>query len=279
MQDDMFRMQRDSMSEHEKEMQRQMLSVPGTTQIDLMPPPNFGTGPPGSSSWSAERDEQVSEDLAKKLPSLMSLKIDKPDNQNDEDEKSKGDLVLPKALEDALAMKALRALELGDEVSGSDSRQSQRNTTVISSEYADGDIDSDDDLGDLLHLPPPPTISKAQGRLDKNRRKKKRKKQNRKHRNQQLAQNGANDSQLSVDADEKMDDKQSDEEKSSSKKEEENVEIEYVPEKITITELAPMYRQFYRVFELFKVENKPKEIVVANNDASESSRMSNDRNS
>jgi len=32
----------------------------------------------------------------------------------------------------------------------------------------------------------------------------------------------------------------------------------YVPEKITIADLAPMYRQFYRVFEIFKLENKPK---------------------
>lgn len=32
----------------------------------------------------------------------------------------------------------------------------------------------------------------------------------------------------------------------------------YVPEKITVADLAPMYRQFYRVFEIFKLENKPK---------------------
>lgn len=34
----------------------------------------------------------------------------------------------------------------------------------------------------------------------------------------------------------------------------------YVPEKITIADLAPMYRQFYRVFEIFKLENKPKPV-------------------
>lgn len=33
-----------------------------------------------------------------------------------------------------------------------------------------------------------------------------------------------------------------------------------MPEKITIADLAPMYRQFYRVFEIFKLENKPKPV-------------------
>ncbi|XP_035907160.1 splicing factor 3B subunit 2 [Anopheles stephensi] len=40
-----------------------------------------------------------------------------------------------------------------------------------------------------------------------------------------------------------------------------DVEIEYVPEKVTIADLGPMYRQFYRVFEIFKLDTKSKEMV------------------
>ncbi|XP_053664829.1 splicing factor 3B subunit 2 [Anopheles marshallii] len=40
-----------------------------------------------------------------------------------------------------------------------------------------------------------------------------------------------------------------------------DVEIEYVPEKVTIADLGPMYRQFYRVFEIFKLDTKSKEAV------------------
>lgn len=49
----------------------------------------------------------------------------------------------------------------------------------------------------------------------------------------------------------------------------ERVEIEYVPEKVTIADLAPMYRQFYRVFEIFKLEAKPKEQAKADTTESE----------
>uniref|UniRef100_A0A182JSS1 PSP proline-rich domain-containing protein n=1 Tax=Anopheles christyi TaxID=43041 RepID=A0A182JSS1_9DIPT len=46
-----------------------------------------------------------------------------------------------------------------------------------------------------------------------------------------------------------------------------DVEIEYVPEKVTIADLGPMYRQFYRVFEIFKLDTKSKETVKSTEDA------------
>uniref|UniRef100_A0A182WLS2 PSP proline-rich domain-containing protein n=1 Tax=Anopheles minimus TaxID=112268 RepID=A0A182WLS2_9DIPT len=45
-----------------------------------------------------------------------------------------------------------------------------------------------------------------------------------------------------------------------------DVEIEYVPEKVTIADLGPMYRQFYRVFEIFKLDTKSKEAVKSAED-------------
>uniref|UniRef100_A0A1S4GSG6 PSP proline-rich domain-containing protein n=1 Tax=Anopheles gambiae TaxID=7165 RepID=A0A1S4GSG6_ANOGA len=46
-----------------------------------------------------------------------------------------------------------------------------------------------------------------------------------------------------------------------------DVEIEYVPEKVTIADLGPMYRQFYRVFEIFKLDTKSKEAVKSTEEA------------
>uniref|UniRef100_A0A182PL90 PSP proline-rich domain-containing protein n=1 Tax=Anopheles epiroticus TaxID=199890 RepID=A0A182PL90_9DIPT len=46
-----------------------------------------------------------------------------------------------------------------------------------------------------------------------------------------------------------------------------DVEIEYVPEKVTIADLGPMYRQFYRVFEIFKLDTKAKETVKSADEA------------
>lgn len=173
----------------------------------------------------------------------MSLKIDKPGISE------KTDLVLPKALEDALALTTQR-IQLND-VPTQQSLQSAQ-------DYYDIDDDSDDDQG-----PQQAPAVKSGSRVDKNRKKKNRKKQNRQQK--RLAQQ---ESQESKPEEEKADEPEEKEKPSSKKKgkdkakDDENVEIEYVPERITVADLAPMYRQFYRVFEIFKLENKPKEIPV-----------------
>lgn len=48
----------------------------------------------------------------KQLPSLLSLKVDPPQELQDQ---NPNEVVLPQALEDVLALKNQRALELGDE--------------------------------------------------------------------------------------------------------------------------------------------------------------------
>ncbi|EAT41636.1 AAEL006725-PA, partial [Aedes aegypti] len=209
--------------------------------------------------------------------------------------KKPSELVLPKALEDVLALKTLRAKELGAE-------EGHNGSTGVMSSYLDMDGDSDDDNLDGL-VPPPPVISKAEGRLDRNRRRKQRKKENRKARREQQAiaekekdladeadvedhdedepekENGKEEDKADAEKDKKENDgdksskdkakakeSKKDKEKSSGtliEDELDNVEIEYVPEKVTIADLAPMYRQFYRVFEIFKLETKPKEPTKA----------------
>lgn len=207
--------------------------------------PRFDQQPPIQPPQQQKSQQNPGEDPAlKKLPPpLMSLKIDKPGVNE------KTDLVLPKALEDALALTTQR-IQLND-VPTQQSLQSAQ-------DYYDIDDDSDDDQG-----PQQPAAVKSGSRVDKNRKKKNRKKQNRQQK--RLAQQ---ESQESKPEEEKSDEPEQKEKSSSKKKgkdkdkEEENVEIEYVPERITVADLAPMYRQFYRVFEIFKLESKPKEIPI-----------------
>lgn len=205
--------------------------------------PRFDQQPPIQPPQQQKSQQNQAEDPAlKKLPPpLMSLKIDKPGNNE------KTDLVLPKALEDALALTTQR-IQLND-VPAQQNLQSAQ-------DYYDIDDDSDDDQG-----PQQASAVKSGSRVDKNRKKKNRKKQNRQKRlaQQQESQESKPEEEKSAEPEEK--------EKSSSKKKskdkvEETVEIEYVPERITVADLAPMYRQFYRVFEIFKLENKPKEIPI-----------------
>lgn len=159
----------------------------------------------------------------------MSLKIDKPGSAE------KAELVLPKALEDALALTTQR-IQLNDTTS-------QQNGQSAQDFFDDFENESDEEQGT-----PQNGNDKSESRINKNRKKKKRKKQNRQKR---LAQQQ-----------EKNEDEEATEKDKTSKKDKEEVEIEYVPERITVADLAPMYRQFYRVFEIFKLENKPKEVPL-----------------
>lgn len=304
------------------------MSTAGGPPPSLMgPPPTSLMGPPPGSTNGAPGtvDESINNP-----PPLMSLNVGNPEEQEQENKKP-SELVLPKALEDVLALKTLRAKELGaEEVLASAGAvvipppMAPPPPAGVMSSYLDMEGDSDDENMDGL-VPPPPVISKAEGRLDRNRRRKQRKKENRKARREQqeLFQlqkgneanaketNGKEDStekekglEKEVESEDKEDkgeeeaekgkgqdadevnetDKvneknKEDKPKGKSKSREskknkeksvslienelENVEIEYVPEKVTIADLAPMYRQFYRVFEIFKLETKPKEPTKA----------------
>jgi splicing factor 3B subunit 2 len=168
----------------------------------------------------------------------MSLKIDRPE---DPKAKKSNELVLPKALEDALAM----TTKINDFLTTeSESSRSYQQSGDFDNE---NDAMSDDENDNLNGR----SGSKAEGRLDKNRRKKLKKKQNKKKRQAAKDSDGTTATESKTDDGIDVDRTESDDEK---------VEVEYVPEKITVADLAPQYRTFYRVFEIFKLENKPKEM-------------------
>ncbi|XP_022220909.2 LOW QUALITY PROTEIN: splicing factor 3B subunit 2 [Drosophila obscura] len=211
-------------------------------------------------------------------------------------EKPATELVLPKALEDVLALKDQRVAEFDVDA---DSLGGSGGGALQDGDDADVGEDSDDDAVNQVNGTGGDKTGK-QSKAEKNKKKKRRKKQNRKirqlleyERQQQLAhvdEAGAEPEVTEPVAEEAKapasDEEQERQEKDSRKdkhresrsrkkkdrsdeKEKEkklaegsklDVTIEYVPEKITIADLAPMYRQFYRVFELFKLENKPKPV-------------------
>ncbi|XP_030554782.1 splicing factor 3B subunit 2 [Drosophila novamexicana] len=208
------------------------------------------------------------------------------------DSKKAADLVLPKALEDVLALKDQRVAEFDTDV---DARGGHGGDgTSQDGDYADVGEDSDEEADNQLNGVNSDKPGK-QSKADKNKKKKRRKKQNKKirqrlefERQQQLARRSEpreldpeDEPKAAGSDDEQPPAKEKDtkkESRSKKKKEraaeekdkakerkksengEEDVTIEYVPEKITIADLAPMYRQFYRVFEIFKLENKPKPV-------------------
>lgn len=224
----------------------------------MLPPPNVPSMP---NSWMNDDDfprfdqqmpvqppqqqkpPQAEDPAMKKLPPpLMSLKINNP--KHDE----KAEPVLAKALEDVLALSAQR-IELNE----APSQQYLQSSHDFYNEIVSDDSDEEQGIQQQSTV-------KSGSRVDKNRKKKKRKKQNRQKRIAQQNENQENkpEEEKSAELEEK------EKEKSSRKKGdvEEKVDIEYVPERITVADLAPMYRQFYRVFEIFKLENKPKEVPL-----------------
>lgn len=285
------------MAEHEAEMQRQMMSVPapGTqmmtapppgmpmpnmnqnimqpnsmvppppmgmpimhnaNDISQPPPPPFNQAPGEQQqqqhqqpppNWGIDETDKSAHNLP---PPLMSVKVDKPEEVKG-NQQNPSEVVLPKALEDVFAFKDQLADELGrgdGEIPiETDKTVSRPLTGVISTDYADADAESDDDDD----VPSATTSAKTKGqhRLDKNKKKKQRKKQNKKNRQNKPQQ--THDEKI-TNGDEKSSDKSN-----STSESTDGVAIEYVPEKITVADLAPMYRQFYRVFELFKLDEKP----------------------
>ena len=200
--------------------------------------PRFDQQPPIQPTPQQQQQNQGDDPAKKKLPPpLMSLKIDKPGSAE------KAEVVLPKALEDALALTTQR-IHLSETIS-------QTNPQSAQDFFEDFDNDSDEDQGT-----PQAAVTKSGTRGNKNRKKKNRKKEKKHKRLAQQQENQENkqEEDKSAESGEKV--------KSSKKKDEEEVDIEYVPERITVADLGPMYRQFYRVFEIFKLENKPKEIPL-----------------
>ncbi|XP_061397623.1 splicing factor 3B subunit 2 [Musca vetustissima] len=213
-------------------------------------------------------------------------------NQDGKENTKCPEVVLPKALEDVLALKDQRAAEFDvntEDFSNVDNTvQSSGNASgVISNDYADAGEDSDDEGENLVNGSAPSKPGKL-SKVEKNKKKKRRKKLNKQLKRQQeqarveeKSKEGEAVAEDAEDNPEKQKEDNSEKEgkskesksKHSDKRKEaesstndtddveasnEDVTIEYVPERITIADLAPMYRQFYRVFEIFKLENKPK---------------------
>ena len=173
---------------------------------------------------------------AKILPSLLSLKVAPPSelsNQNIDNGVGDGDsgsVKLPAALEQALAFKTERAKEVGgdlyDLVAVSKSPNDDREDVLRN-------VSIEDVMTELE-----PTTEKIESKSSKTKKKKKSK---RKRHNA-----------------EKKDSEQKKDGIEEAKNKEDMPEIEYIQEIPSINDLEPMYRQFARVFEAFKlVEPEP----------------------
>ncbi|XP_063707669.1 splicing factor 3B subunit 2 [Culicoides brevitarsis] len=202
----------------------------------LMPPgmmsgPPPGMQPPGMAPPGTNNPGEI--------PSLMSLKVGKPAEEVRQGPPKKDVLVLPKALEDVLAIKEQRGTDFGEDLG-------IHTNTIENVENDDEDSDQENQVENTVTTP---ANTKPN---NKNRRKKDRKKKNKQKRREaqeKASQENGGESHANGD-----DDKEKDE-----TDENDNVEVDYVPERITIADLAPMHRQFYRVFEAFRLDTKLRE--------------------
>ncbi|OWR54601.1 Splicing factor 3B subunit 2 [Danaus plexippus plexippus] len=209
-----------------------------------------GDGPPG---WDDQDDDEDDNDdesdpSGPPLPSLLTMKIDTPEEFRNKPPSAVGGVVLPKALEEALAYKDQRQAALGDEadkVTEQTKKPEPPPAPVISTEY-DGEEEGDSDEDNIPEAPLPPIISKQenQTKASKTKRKKKKKKAAKQKRKEAKS------------ADESSKEAQ----KTSDKENEKEAEIEYVQENIQFHELEPMYRQFHRILESFKITERKEEI-------------------
>ncbi|CAH1099622.1 unnamed protein product [Psylliodes chrysocephalus] len=211
----------------------------------LGPPPAFG--PPGTQGWTSDEFPTLGPPPSllqppplseKQLPSLLSLKVDPPEQLME----SSSEVVLPQALEEVLALKNQRQLELGTEndAAGNENLQAQKD--------ADREPlwEKDDNVDPVIDTEVEPLKQQKEkeikDKVSKNKKKKKRRKNKKNRENEKL--NG-----------------QKETEDNQEKAVDEEVEIEYVQESIGLHELAPQYRQFYSIFESFKISDQKADIA------------------
>ncbi|KAI8424875.1 hypothetical protein MSG28_006796 [Choristoneura fumiferana] len=247
------------------------MGPPSMGHWDNQGPPGWGRqgrgdGPPGWDDHGDEGDNNDHDDEDQgppqgppSLPSLLTMKIDTPEEFRNKP-LPVGGVVLPKALEEALAYKDQRQAALGDEdvEEDVDEEPEAPPAPVISAEYDAEEDDPDSDDDGRPQAPRPPIISKAESSLskaNKNKRKKKKKKAAKQKRREDAKQK------------ETIKESERNGKKSSDKENEKEAEIEYVQESIHFHELEPMYRQFHRVLEAFKVAEKKDDIKEEGKDA------------
>ncbi|KAF9405749.1 hypothetical protein HW555_013643 [Spodoptera exigua] len=188
------------------------MGPPGMGPPPNMPPMGWeGQGPPGWGRQDGPPGPPSS------LPSLLTMKIDTPEEFRNKPA-GVGGVVLPKALEEALAYKDQRQAALGEETDVAKETEEEPEAPpapVISTEYDAEEDEGDSDEDNIPDAPQPPIISKGE----------------------------------------------EDGKKSSDKENEKEVEIEYVQENIQFHELEPMYRQFHRILEAFKITEKKDDAI------------------
>lgn len=172
-------------------------------------------------------------DPPKTLPSLLSLKVAPPSdlqNAGSVDGVLDGDgdsMKLPAALEQALAFKTERAKEVGADPNDLASVGKSPNHET-----------GEDALPEDVVPETEAVVEKADSKLNKTKKKKKKKRKK---------QNAGKDVEMKKDNTE------------NTKPKDDLPEIEYVQEVPSVNELEPMYRQFARIFEAFKLtEPEPK---------------------
>lgn len=176
------------------------MSVPGEEDI------SFGT-------WNNDNFTGDSAEKEKQLPSLLTLKVDPPEQLSDT---NPTEVVLPQALEDVLALKNQRALELGTDDVPEDTETKDEN-------------ESDDGEETMVENREKSVSSKS----IKNKRKKKKKKNRNRQKKEEIKEDESKQTNLETG--------------------EKDVEVEYIQESLGLHELAPQYRQFYHIFEAFKI--------------------------
>lgn len=230
-------------------------------QANNMPPPMNQMmippfGPPGTQGWTGDDFERpppmgpppmgpppmgpppVGD---KQLPSLLSLKVDPPEQLSEQT----GEVVLPQVLEEVLALKSQRAMELGTDDSGSGAPTLGDPAQVETSKSAPVEIETVWDKEDVIEENNEKSDSKS-NKENKTNKNKKKKKKKRKTKTQ------------TIEKDKKLENGDKTVEELTDQNE--DVEVEYVQETIGLHELAPQYRQFYHILESFKISEQKSDL-------------------
>lgn len=227
-------------------------------------------------------DTEEDRDDDDEIPSLMSIIVDRPDAHQMIPAE---EVVLPRALEEVLA----RHVDIVDEVAFYPDTISRSNSNFPETDADSESEDNEDETGandDCFVVPENSVVATVattttnnkkgghNSKVDRNKKKKERKKKNRKNRAEAANNNKSqavvtpNDASTakSIEGDDGEDDagvvgetnasptKVNGNNTSTTTATDDDVHVEYVPEKITVADLAPMYRQFYRVFEIFRIQ-------------------------
>lgn len=215
---------------------------PGTEALDGMhhamsapPPPSYGMMPPGDESLLPPG---VEDDGTPPAPPPPSFPLGFEDDENDDDD---DELRLPQALEQALAFKNQRAQALGvdeGELRRRDEVPEAPPAPVIS-HSVDEDYEDEEENDDSHKVAKGGKMTKEEMRINKNKRKKKKKKLNKKN--------------LRMQKDQQEEEVTSKETDLETGEKDVDVEIEYIQEILGLHDLDPMYRQFAKVFETFRI--------------------------